>query len=63
MRHWRTFGAFGSDVVELSWVDWLRLAFGGEVAFFSTMICLGKSKRMSLGAAPSREKQLGLKPC
>jgi hypothetical protein len=63
MRYWYTFGGAGDTVVELSWWDWLCLAFGGEVALLSIVVCLGKSKRVSLRQAPSREKQLGLKPC
>lgn len=58
MRRWYAFGAFGDCVAELSFIEWLGLLFGKEIAFNSTVICLGKSKRKSLGAAASREVQL-----
>ncbi len=60
MRTWDTFGAFGDTVVELSWLDMLRLLCrrNVEVPGRSVVISLGNSGLASFKAAPSREKQL-----
>jgi hypothetical protein len=60
MRTWDTFGAFGDNVVELSWFDIWKLITGRElvVPYKCIVICLGKSQRKALGAAESREQQL-----
>lgn len=58
MKCWSTFGAFGSDVVELSLLDIAKLLCGKELKFSSTVISFGKSREVSLGSFESREAQL-----
>lgn len=47
MKYWRTKGAFGDVVIELSWKDLWALVWGGEVtvSHASTVISFGKSTR------------------
>ena len=60
MRTWNTFGAFGDTVIELTWREWLGLAFGREidVSYSSVVVSLGRSKQKAMGQARSREEQL-----
>lgn len=63
MKVWHTFGAVGDTIVELTKTEMISLRAGKEITIDGTavILCVGKSNRKPLGAAPSRKEQLGIK--
>jgi hypothetical protein len=60
MKTWHTFGACGETVVELGWLDLIKLLCRRTLSVkgSSVAISLGRSDRQPLKASPSREEQL-----
>lgn len=60
MRTWYTYGAFGDTMIELSFVDILKLLLRRELVLgrHSVVLSIGKSRHRALGNAESRERQL-----